>query len=474
MDAHFRRTLFLRLFQLWEGFTLIAAFSLAFVFSISSGDGSELFILFSWPQALFIFGMAILWHWILSSLKLYESKRFAVRSEEYWDVIKATTLSTAFLAGGGTVFQLDHITPVFMLTFWLFSTLATLVTRISLRYVLRKVRQRGRNLRFILIIGSGQRGRALATQITEQPWLGYRLLGFIDDVDFNEERKLESNLLGSFACLPQILSKNVVDEVFICLPVKSLYEKIQQVINQCAEQGVVVRLVADFFYVRQARLKIDHLDQTPILSLQTGPEGDRRFIVKRMMDISIASLLLLLLSPLFLVIVCMVKASSSGPVFFRQERVGYNKRRFTLLKFRTMVQEAEDLLPELVSANEVSGPVFKIKNDPRLTKVGKFLRRTSVDELPQLFNVLKGDMSLVGPRPLPVRDVEGFRQDWQRRRFSIQPGITCLWQLAGRSNVPFERWMELDLEYIDNWSLKLDVMILLRTIPAVIKGSGAY
>ena len=165
--------------------------------------------------------------------------------------------------------------------------------------------------------------------------------------------------------------------------------------------------------------------------------------------------------------------TSPGPVFFVQERVGLNKRRFRLYKFRTMLKDAELKQAELESLNEVEGPVFKIKNDPRITPIGKFLRKMSIDELSQLINVLKGDMSLVGPRPLPVRDYNGFDQDWHRRRFSVRPGITCLWQVDGRSDIPFETWMELDMKYIDNWSLTLDLKILLRTLPAVLRGSGA-
>jgi lipopolysaccharide/colanic/teichoic acid biosynthesis glycosyltransferase len=169
----------------------------------------------------------------------------------------------------------------------------------------------------------------------------------------------------------------------------------------------------------------------------------------------------------------LIKAASDGPVFFLQERIGYNKRRFRIYKFRTMIQGAEHMMAELESLNEASGPVFKIKNDPRITLLGKFLRRTSIDELPQLINVLKGDMSLVGPRPLPMRDYQGFSEDWQRRRFSVRPGITCLWQINGRCSIPFDQWMRMDIQYLDEWSLWLDLKILARTIPAVLKGSGA-
>ena len=184
-------------------------------------------------------------------------------------------------------------------------------------------------------------------------------------------------------------------------------------------------------------------------------------------------MLLIFFSPLFFIITLVIKLTSNGPIFFVQERVGLNKRRIPVYKFRTMVPNAEKMLAQLEGLNEVSGPVFKIMNDPRVTPVGKFLRRTSIDELPQLLNVLKGEMSLVGPRPLPVRDYEGFNEDWQRRRFSVRPGITCLWQVNGRSGVSFDKWMELDIQYLDKWSLWLDLKILAKTIPAVLKGSGA-
>jgi lipopolysaccharide/colanic/teichoic acid biosynthesis glycosyltransferase len=182
---------------------------------------------------------------------------------------------------------------------------------------------------------------------------------------------------------------------------------------------------------------------------------------------------IILFAPILLITAGLIKLTSPGPIFFVQKRMGLNKRLISVYKFRTMVQNAEQKQAELEHLNEVGGPVFKIKNDPRVTRIGKFLRKTSIDELPQLLNVLKGDMSLVGPRPLPVRDYRGFNRDWQRRRFSIRPGITCLWQINGRSSVSFERWMELDLEYIDRWSVWLDLQILIRTIPAVLKGSGA-
>jgi exopolysaccharide biosynthesis polyprenyl glycosylphosphotransferase len=195
--------------------------------------------------------------------------------------------------------------------------------------------------------------------------------------------------------------------------------------------------------------------------------------VKRILDIVVSGTLIVLLTPVFLVICLAIKLGSKGPVLFVQDRIGLNKRRFPLYKFRTMVTDAEARQGDLEHLNEASGPVFKIENDPRITQLGSFLRRSSLDELPQLTNVFLGDMSLVGPRPLPVRDYEGFNEDWHRRRFSVRPGLTCLWQIQGRSRVTFERWMELDMQYIDEWSLWLDIKILAKTVPVVIKGTGA-
>jgi len=241
----------------------------------------------------------------------------------------------------------------------------------------------------------------------------------------------------------------------------------------CEEQGIITRFLSSIFNLKLARSRAEEFGDESLITLYSGAAEGWSLLIKRLLDISISLVLLILLAPLFLVTALIIQLTSPGPVFFVQERFGLNKRRFRVYKFRTMVRDAERMLPALEHLNEVSGPVFKIKNDPRITPIGGFLRKTSMDELPQLFNVLRGDMSLVGPRPLPVRDYQGLDQDWQRRRFSIRPGITCLWQINGRSSISFERWMELDMQYIDKWSLWLDLQILIRTIPAVLKGTGA-
>jgi exopolysaccharide biosynthesis polyprenyl glycosylphosphotransferase len=273
--------------------------------------------------------------------------------------------------------------------------------------------------------------------------------------------------------LAELLRRDVVDEVAIFLPLRSFYENSCEVAALCERHGIVTRINGDIFGLKKSRSTADNFDGEPHFASYTGVRDWWPLAIKRATDIVLSLIFLLLVAPVCAIVALLIKVSSDGPVFFRQERMGLNKRKFLILKFRTMVPNAEKLLAELEGQNEVSGPVFKIKKDPRITPLGKVLRRTSFDELPQLFNVLKGDMSLVGPRPLPVRDYEGFSEDWQRRRFSVRPGITCLWQVNGRSSIPFEQWMKLDLQYMDEWSLWLDIKILARTVSAVLKGSGA-
>ncbi|MCK5010200.1 MAG: exopolysaccharide biosynthesis polyprenyl glycosylphosphotransferase, partial [Deltaproteobacteria bacterium] len=238
------------------------------------------------------------------------------------------------------------------------------------------------------------------------------------------------------------------------------------------EQGIIIRLLSDLFDLKIAKSYIDHLDDIHFLTLHSAPIEQWPLLVKRSFYVALSSIILVLLLPLLLFIAILIKLDSKGTVFFTQERMGLNKRKFKLLKFRTMVENAEKLRVELEDQNEASGPVFKIRNDPRVTRVGKWLRMISIDELPQLINVLKGEMSLVGPRPPIPSEVERYECK-DKRRLSMKPGITCLWQINGRSNISFDKWMELDKEYIDNWSLWLDMKILVKTIPAVIRGTGA-
>jgi len=327
----------------------------------------------------------------------------------------------------------------------------------------------------MLILGTNARAIEFAQKIKEQPGRGYQILGFVDEdwSGLSDFKASGVKLVSDYEGLAEYLRRNVVDEVAIYLPLRSYHQHATQVAELCQEHGIAMRLATDIFGLRTSGARAEYFNGAYHISTYTGVRDEWPLIVKRAIDLAISFTLLLLLSPLLVAVAIAIKLTSEGPVFFRQERLGLNKRRFFIYKFRTMVPNAEKLLANLESKNEVSGPVFKIKDDPRITGIGKFLRRTSIDELPQLLNILKGEMSLVGPRPLPKRDYEGFSEDWQRRRFSVRPGITCLWQVEGRSSIPFEQWMRLDLQYMDEWSLWLDLKILARTIPAVLRGSGA-
>ena len=423
---------------------------------------------------LFI-GLIFGWQFIFSAFALYHSKRLSGRKREIIDLLKATTLSALLLYLSAWLFDMSLITPLFLLIFWASSSLICISSRYILRRFLEWLRLKGHNLRFLLIVGSNERARDFAKRIEAKPELGYRFLGFVDEKwhGNGDLDKFGWKLVSDFNGFTNFINQNVVDEVVIALPIKSLYREASEIFSACEKQGIIVRNLSDLFNKKIARSKTEYFDGLPIATHYSGYMYGWRVAVKRFLDIVISALLLVILSPLALITAIAIKIDSPGPVHFVQERVGLNKRRFRLYKFRTMVDGADKKQCDLEDLNEVCGPAFKIKNDPRITPVGKILRKTSIDELPQLFNVLKGDMSLVGPRPLPVRDYNGFNEDWQRRRFSVRPGITCLWQVSGRSNISFEKWMELDMEYIDKWSLWLDFTILTKTIPAVLQGSGA-
>ena len=415
------------------------------------------------------------WHLVFVLCGRYGSKRLSTRYAQIIDALKATTLSAICLAIVSMLFSISMVTPRFVVFFWIFCFVSVLAGRAILRHFLSIARLRGRNIRYMLILGTNQRAIEFARSIAAKPELGYRILGFVDE-DWPQIATFHGTgltLAGNFGGLPEFLRHNIVDEVVSYLPLRSFYEHASQVAALCELHGIILRFNSDIFGLKTARSHAGEFDGHHYITSYPGIRDAWPLMVKRAVDIAGSVILLLLLAPLFLVVALLIKLTSDGPVFFLQERIGYNKRRFLIFKFRTMIPGAEKMMAHLETLNEVSGPVFKIKNDPRVTRLGRLLRRASIDELPQLINVLTADMSLVGPRPLPVRDYQGFNEDWQRRRFSVRPGITCLWQVNGRSSISFEEWMKLDLQYMDEWSLWLDLKILARTIPAVLKGSGA-
>jgi exopolysaccharide biosynthesis polyprenyl glycosylphosphotransferase len=419
--------------------------------------------------------LVLVWQLILSMCGLYESKRLSTRRSEAIDVVKAITLATLCLMLPGAFLAKRTITFGFLVLFWVLSTTLVMTMRLVVRYLLGMMRRHGLNSHFMLILGTNPRAIEFAARIEAKPEFGYRALGFVDDDWSGKAAFLETGrqVCCDFAGLSEFLRRNVVDEVAIYLPLRSFYEHAAQVAALCELHGIIMRINSDIFDLKIAKSCAEDFDgQAQFMATAAGQHG-WPLLVKRVLDFSISLTLLALLAPVFFVTAILIRWTSPGSVFFGQKRVGLNKRQFVMYKFRTMIPNAELAQEQLLALNEMTGPVFKIKNDPRVTPVGRFLRRASLDELPQLWNVLKGDMSLVGPRAMSVRDYQLFSEDWQRRRFSVRPGITCLWQVNGRNSIPFEQWMQMDIEYIDKWSLWLDVKILARTIPAVLKGSGA-
>lgn len=476
--SNIRRQLLLNALKLFDLCLMVLSFGLAtLAVSDTSNTGSlgEFLAMRVKIGNFLIFAALLLcWHIVFSSFHLYASHRLSRRRDELLDVFKASSLGTLLILVVAVAFRIHMVTGTFILVFWASNSLATILSRVALRAVLERIRIRGRNLRNMLIVGTNRRAVEFAKKIDATPGLGYRIVGFADQdwLGLPEFRQTGYSLACDLGALPVFMRSSVIDEVVLALPVRSLHTHASEIAALCQEQGIVMRLF-DVFDLKSAQSRVEQLENHPFITHHTGGLDGWPGVIKRGIDILISLAALAVLAPVLLITAILIKLTSTGPVLFVQKRLGFNKRRFDVYKFRTMAVDAEKRMKEVEHLNEVSGPVFKIKNDPRVTPVGGFLRKTSIDELPQLLNVLKGDMSLVGPRPLPVRDYEGFNKDWQRRRFSVRPGITCLWQINGRSSIPFEQWMELDLQYIDKWSLWLDLEILLRTIPAVLKGSGA-
>ncbi len=423
---------------------------------------------------LFLLSYLLLWRILARSLNLYRSRRITPFYFEVWDVCKTTFLCTLIASIVGLFVHDMPSCRLFLVYLWSLQTVSLIFFRFVLREILHYIRGRGYNFRQVLIVGRNERSLNIATNILESPEYGLRLLGFIDLPGKNSACKLsgEFNLLGDIGQLERILRENVVDEVFITLPIKSFYSEIEWIISICEKAGIEAKIPTGLFNLRLSRSTISRYGDIAVIDLYTSPKMTWQLVTKRLIDVMVSGVVLILISPIFALISALIKVTSKGTVFFRQKRVGYNGRIFTLLKFRTMVENAEELKNTLLEFNEVSGPVFKIRKDPRVTKVGQFLRKTSMDELPQLINVLMGEMSLVGPRP-PLPDEVDQYDLTDRRRLSMKPGITCIWQVNGRSEIPFEKWMELDRQYIDQWSLWLDLKILVKTVPAVLRGSGA-
>lgn len=427
-------------------------------------------------QVVLIALLLLIWNRTFTFFGSYRSKRFLTFQLEVIQIAKATAVCTTALHFVNSYSHAWYHSFALSVLVWVVATSLLTFRQYIYRKVVSVLRRNNRNIRYVLIVGTNRRSFDFARMILKQPELGYRCLGFCDDTWHLDDELIGLpgfELVTSMDNLQEFIRNTVIDEVLITLPIGSYYRQIEKINSLCEQQGIKVRVNAELFSFKQYQGSVDALAENPTLLHHADRFIGSKTVLKRLLDFSGALFGLLLLSPVLLVTALAIRLSSPGPAIFRQKRLGKNKRIFTMYKFRTMVQNAEKLQKDLESKNEVQGAAFKITNDPRVTPLGKFLRKTSIDELPQLFNVLKGDMSLIGPRPLPLRDFNNMDNDSYRRRLMALPGITCIWQANGRSNVSFSEWMRMDLEYIDTWSMKNDFRILFQTFVSVLKGTGA-
>ncbi len=404
---------------------------------------------------------------------VYRFRRGASLVDEAYGVING-----AFTGFVVTVFFIFFWRPlVYSRLFFLYATALIIVfllaARLLRRATLRTLRARGIGVDRVLIVGSDDVGLTVMRNLMAQPELGFEVVGFVDD----DPERGSTNIgrfqaLGSTANLPALLRSQQVDEVIITLPWQQR-RQILAITNQSARAGVRPRIVPDLFQMSLSMVDMQNVAGIPMLTPSETQLSPWARLFKRGIDVLGSAVGLLLTSPLLVIIAIAIRLDSPGPVIFSQPRVGRDGRLFKVYKFRTMIKDADQIKDQVRHLNEAQGPMFKIREDPRITRMGRFLRRTSLDELPQFWNSLRGDMSLVGPRPALPDEVAGYA-DWHRKRLATAPGITGLWQVSGRSDLPFDEMVLLDIYYIENWSPLLDLSILLRTVPSVLARSGAY
>jgi exopolysaccharide biosynthesis polyprenyl glycosylphosphotransferase len=411
----------------------------------------------------------VLWVASLWLLGLYRLRTHWALRGEIVDVLRATVV--AFLAALSVLylFDLTQVSRVFLVMLLIAQPAVTIGLRVVLRRVLERLRSRGELRRQMLIIGAGDEAEAFATRVEHQPELGLQVMGHLRGP---HERRLAVSrpVIGRVDEIESVLHSRVVDEVAICLSPAD-WSYVEPITRICEEEGKIVRVSIQSLGGLLTGGHYEEVGGLPIVTFLYGPDRFLGMLAKRIFDVTASVVLLVLLSPVLFSIALYVRVTDGSPVLFRQRRIGLHGRPFTCLKYRTMVRDAEDRLTDVAHLSEVERPVFKIADDPRVTSTGRFLRRTSLDELPQLWNVLRGEMSIVGPRPALPSEVEQY-SIWHRRRLSMRPGLTGLWQVTARSEADFDRRVALDLDYIDRWSLLMDVKILLRTIPVMLAQEG--
>jgi exopolysaccharide biosynthesis polyprenyl glycosylphosphotransferase len=411
----------------------------------------------------------IAWAGCLWLLGLYRLRTHVTFRGEAFGILRATILAGLAMFSLFFLLRLDDVSRLFLLLLLASQPILTVASRFALRQVLRTMRRRGLMTRQMLIVGAGPDARAFADEVEAHRDLGLEVVGHLSGPR-DTELAVRRPILGTIDEIDDVLHNRVVDEVALCLSPDD-WEYVEPVTRICEDEGKIVRVSMRALGGMLSGGQYEELGNTPIVTFLYGPDRLIGLALKRVFDIVASATAIVLLSPLLLAVAVWIRLADGPPVIFGQVRVGLHGRTFKCFKYRTMVPDAEERFDEIAHLSEVSGPAFKMLDDPRITRVGRFLRRTSLDELPQLVNVLRGEMSIVGPRPAPPREVAQY-SIWHRRRLMMRPGLTGYWQVVARSDDSFDRRAELDLQYIDRWSLWMDVKIILRTIPAMVSQPG--
>lgn len=420
-----------------------------------------------------LFFVVPIWCIALYANGMYKSLRTNTIPSAIFIIIKSAILTAIIFGAAAFLFKLKFVSRAFFIIFLAISSLLIIIEKTAIFLAMRYVRKSGYNYRMLLVVGTGKRAGQFIMNIKNHPEWGLRINGVLDYEKEQLGREIEGiKVIGTLEDLPKILHNRSTDEVVFIIP-RAKLSAIENALYTCEMEGVKATIAADLFDFKIAKARLTELDGMPLITFETTAAREWQLFIKRAFDLAASGLGIIVLSPFLVVVSTLIKLTSPGPVLYLQKRIGLNGRRFILYKFRSMYKGSHERLSELAGKNEMKGPIFKIKHDPRITTIGKFLRKFSIDELPQLFNVFMGEMSLVGPRPPIPQEVVQY-EPWQRRRLSMRPGITCIWQVSGRSRIGFDEWMKLDLQYIDNWSLSLDFKILCKTIPVVLFGIGAY
>jgi exopolysaccharide biosynthesis polyprenyl glycosylphosphotransferase len=402
----------------------------------------------------------------------YDLRRGSSLFDEFYGVINATTTSIMLLVVLVFFYRRLFYSRVIFIYAGIMIVVLLTVARVVRNLIMTRMRQAGLGVDRVLIVGAGEAGRTVMRNLIAQPELGYRVIGFLDDNPGKSNDIGPIMALGPVDNLLTVTEQYAIDQVIITLPWQ-YHRKIVRLMTECGRAGAQPRVVPDLFQLSLGGVDVEAINGIPLISLKQTSLIGLNLAVKRAFDLVLTVLALICIAPLWLAIALAIRLDSPGPVLFRQPRAGRYGKPFTVFKFRSMCTNAEAELERLRARNEASGPLFKLRDDPRRTRIGRLLRETSLDELPQLLNVLRGDMSLVGPRPAILSEVAQY-QDWHLKRLEVLPGITGLWQVSGRSDLTFDEMVMLDIYYGENWSVGLDLRIILRTVPQVLFGEGAY